>query len=134
MKEAVKVEVVSGRMYYRVHRHILITPHLLKRAEERGIRAGEVIRKLSEESELLINTVSRFMEKGYVRGFLFLTFPSGIKGKVIWELSSNGQRLESIEEALECTDVDIVFYTYLKEEHRFFKETLNSYKRRRKKY
>ncbi|WP_457601557.1 hypothetical protein [Hydrogenivirga sp.] len=123
---AVKVRLVTygGRNYIPVGKGIVVTPHALHRADERGVERTTLLEKLWEEREELLNLVASRIGSGEVRGVFFLTFPDGKRGKVLWEIMSpEGRRLESVEEVEETTDAVVVVYTYLHSKQRFYRET-----------
>lgn len=126
-----KVEVIKGKFYYVLDRHILIAPHALIKAKERGVD-GFFLSKMEEEKENLKDVVANSLGQGKVRGVFYLTFPD-TRGKVVWEImSKNGERLESVEEVVEHNDCMIVVYTYLSYEQKFSPETKTSKARRQR--
>ena len=128
-----KMEVVKDKFYYVLDKHIWIAPHCIVRAEQRGVERSELISKLFDEREKIKDVVANKLGMGtnQVRGVFFLTFDSGKKGKVVWEImSKKASRLETIEEIQETSDCVIVLYTYLSEKQPFYAETSTSYRRR----
>ncbi len=129
--KVLKIREIGGRNYIPVTGDIVLTPHALYRAEERGVRREELWKKIKEEKELLKDHIANTLGKGQVRGFFYLTFPGERRGKVLWELmNSQGKRFETVEEVEETTDILIVVYTYLDQKQRWYNETSSSVKRR----
>ncbi len=133
-KTTFKMEVYAGRNYLRIDKHIVVTPHALLRAEQRGVDRLSLLRKIAEEREAIKDIVANSLGKGYTRGVFYLSFPSVRgKGKVLWELmDSKGKRLESVEEVEERCNCMIVLYTYLDVSQRYYKETPRSSARRKR--
>ena len=126
-----KMEVVKDKFYYVLDKHIWVAPHTIIRAEQRGVERSELISKLFDEREKIKDVVANKLGTNQVRGVFFLTFDSGKKGKVVWEvMSKEGRRLETIDEIQETSDCVIVLYTYLSERQPFYAETDTSYGRR----
>lgn len=128
-----KVEVIAGRWYWCIDKHVLITPHALERAKQRGVGRDGLLQKIIEEKEELKDVVANTLSRGKVRGYFYLTFPNGKRGKILWELMSpEGKRYENTEEVVEDADAKIVLYTYLSRAQMFFNETPASAKRRKR--
>ena len=128
-----KLKVYGGRNYIPIAKDVVLTPHALYRAEERGVRREELLQRVKEEKELLKDHIADTLGKGRVRGYFYLTFPGERRGKVLWELmNSQGKRFESVAEVGETSDVLIVVYTYLSREQKWYDETSSSIQRRKR--